>query len=199
MMAWMAASPSECPSGPRGSSGKSTPATRIGRPATSRWASNPIPHRTPAGRSAALPGATRDVARAARVARMATRSVASVSFRFSGSPGMTWTGTPAAASAPASSVIGRPQAWASSIAARRAPEPRGLRGLGGGDLLPLDRREDAVVADALQRVDHRHDGNHGAVDAGDSGGHGPHEGRADGRTRGIVHQHERLVVVVRRP
>ena len=48
-------------------------------------------------------------------------SAGSVSLRLAGSPGTTWTGTPAAARAPASSVIGRPQAWASSIAARSAP------------------------------------------------------------------------------
>ena len=95
--------------------------------------------------------------RAASCARIGTRSAGSVSLRLAGSPGTTWTGTPAAARAPASSVIGRPQACASSIAARSAPR-RAACGVWAATT--SSRSTGATTRSpphALQGVDDRHD------------------------------------------
>ena len=123
MTAWSAASPSEWPTRPRGSSGNARPPRCRGRPASSRWASNPTPARTKPRSpvSAALEGACAGAARARRSARRSGRSSGWVSLRLAGSPATATTGTLMAARAAASSVGSSPCAFAASSAARRIP------------------------------------------------------------------------------
>ena len=109
-----------------------------------------------------------------------------------------WTDTPAAASAPASSVTGRPHACVSSIAARRAPEAGGLWRLCGGDLVALDRRDDPAAAHALERVDDRDDRHDRPLHPGGRGHDRLDQLVGDAGPRRVVDEDERLVIVARR-
>ncbi len=88
MSACRAASPSEWPTSPRGSSGNARPPRWSGRPASSRCASKPTPARTrPTSPASALSaGVPTGADRARRMARRSGRSSGSVSLRLAGSP-----------------------------------------------------------------------------------------------------------------
>ena len=190
MRAWSAASPSEWPSGPRGSSGKATPARRIGRPSTSRWASKPIPHRV-AGRR--VEGGARRQGRQLRahrdevgglgelaVGRVARNDVDGHAGRREGA-----------------GVIGDRASPGVRLLDRGAqrPEAGGLRRLGGHDLLALDRCDHALAAHALQGVDDRHDRHDGTAHLAAGPDDGRHQLRRDRRAGRVVNEDERVVVV----
>ena len=145
-----------------------------------------------AGRRA---GASMPVARAASCARIGTRSAGSVSLRLAGSPGTTWTGTPAAARAPASSVIGRPQACASSIAARSAPR-RAACGVWAA--ATSSRSTGATTRSPRTRFRESTTGTIGTTARSTSRPRpddGRDELRRDGRAGRVVDEDERVVVV----
>ena len=96
---------------------------------------------------------------------MGAMSPGSVSLRFAGSPGDDMDRH--SRGRQRARVVGHlpaPGVRLLDRGAKRA-EPRGLRRLGRGHLVTLDRRHDTVAPDALQGVDDRHHRHHGALDS----------------------------------
>ena len=153
--AWSATSPSLWPMS-RGAPSNAMPPSRSGPPGPNGWLSSPNPSRT-----AGLP---------ASAVRTRARSSGTVTLRFRGSPGTTWTGMVQASSRAASSVqVGGPSGGNRSNAASKQVEPGRLRGLRRDQVGPVHGGLDAVAAHPFERVRHRHDGDRSAVPCRGSG------------------------------